>query len=71
MGLKAAIETIDNRMDFRNYMQNYLYARGNVPRPQLRREGPADEGFVRHFQVALNSHVSNPTHSYHLCLLIS
>ena len=46
MGLKALIESIDNRADFKTYMQNYAYARGGgVPRGP-RREGPAEEGFV-------------------------
>ena len=45
-GLKATIETIDNRGDFKTYMQNYAYARGNAPPRGPRREGPSDEGFV-------------------------
>ena len=45
-GLKALIESIDNRADFKTYMQNYAYARGGAPRGP-RREGPAEEGFVR------------------------
>lgn len=47
LGLKATIETIDNRGDFKTYMQNYAYARGNAPPRGPRREGPSDEGFVR------------------------
>lgn len=46
-GLKGTIETIDNRTDFRNYMQNYAFARGGNNVRVLRREGPRDEGFVR------------------------
>jgi len=46
LGLKATIETIDNRGDFKTYMQNYAYARGNAPPRGPRREGPSDEGFV-------------------------
>jgi len=46
LGLKGTIETIDNRGDFKTYMQNYAYARGNAPPRGPRREGPSDEGFV-------------------------
>ncbi|KIM44840.1 hypothetical protein M413DRAFT_66838 [Hebeloma cylindrosporum] len=46
LGLKATIETIDNRGDFKTYMQNYAYARGNAPPRGPRREGPTDEGFL-------------------------
>jgi len=46
IGLKATIETIDNRGDFKTFMQNYVYARGSTIKGP-RREGPADEGFVR------------------------
>lgn len=45
-GLKGTIETIDNRTDFRNYMQNYAFARGGNNVRVLRREGPRDEGFL-------------------------
>ena len=45
-GLKATIETIDNRGDFKTFMQHYVYARGSAIKGP-RREGPADEGFVR------------------------
>ncbi|KAG8215039.1 Rho GTPase activation protein [Butyriboletus roseoflavus] len=44
-GLKALIESIDNRADFKTYMQNYAYAHGGAPRGP-RREGPAEEGFL-------------------------
>ena len=47
LGLKASIETIDNRGDFKVYMQNYAYARG--PHRGPRREGPPDEGFVSQY----------------------
>ncbi|KAF9477751.1 GTPase activating protein [Pholiota conissans] len=46
IGLKATIETIDNRGDFKTYMQNYAFARGNAPSRGPRREGPSDEGFL-------------------------
>ncbi|KAG5641792.1 hypothetical protein DXG03_004178 [Asterophora parasitica] len=45
LGLKASFETIDNRGDFRTYMQHYAYARGGAVRGP-RREGPSDEGFL-------------------------
>lgn len=43
-GLKGIFEGIDNRTDFKSYMQNYAVARGTPKGP--RREGPYDEGFV-------------------------
>ncbi|KAF8801325.1 RhoGAP-domain-containing protein [Phlegmacium glaucopus] len=46
LGLKATIETIDNRSDFKTYMQNYAFARGSAPPRGPRREGPYDEGFL-------------------------
>ncbi|KAF5353151.1 hypothetical protein D9758_008738 [Tetrapyrgos nigripes] len=45
LGLKTAIEMIDNRGDFKTYMQNYAYAHGNNNRGP-RREGPPEEGFL-------------------------
>lgn len=44
-GLKTVIESIDNRGDFKVFMQNYAYAHGGQVRGP-RREGPPDEGFV-------------------------
>ncbi|KAF5383545.1 hypothetical protein D9615_003740 [Tricholomella constricta] len=46
LGLKASIETIDNRSDFRTYMQHYAYARGGSVARGPRREGPSEEGFL-------------------------
>ncbi|KXN87662.1 RHO GTPase-activating protein RGD1 [Leucoagaricus sp. SymC.cos] len=46
LGLKATIETIDNRSDFKNYMQNYVYARGSGAPRGPRREGPPEDGFL-------------------------
>jgi hypothetical protein len=46
VGLKSAIEAIDNRTDFRNYMQNYAFARGGNVHRGPRRDGPLDEGFL-------------------------
>jgi len=43
-GLKAIFENIDNRNDFKTYMQNYAVAR-NIPKGP-RREGLYDEGYV-------------------------
>lgn len=44
-GLKSTFEAIDNRADFRIYMQNYAYAHGGVQRGP-RRTGPEHEGFL-------------------------
>ncbi|KAG1899468.1 Rho GTPase activation protein [Suillus fuscotomentosus] len=46
IGLKSTIESIDNRADFKIYMQNYAYARGGTAPRGPRREGPAEEGFL-------------------------
>ncbi|KAG1732356.1 Rho GTPase activation protein [Suillus lakei] len=46
IGLKSTIESIDNRADFKIYMQNYAYARGGAAPRGPRREGPAEEGFL-------------------------
>ncbi|GAW03253.1 hypothetical protein LENED_004962 [Lentinula edodes] len=54
-GLKTAIEAIDNRGDFRTYMQNYAYAHSVSPNRGPRREGPSDEGFL----PPLSSHNSD------------
>ncbi|KAF8517885.1 RhoGAP-domain-containing protein [Hysterangium stoloniferum] len=45
-GLRGAIDLIDNRADFRVYMQNYAVAHTNTGQRGLRREGPWQEGFV-------------------------
>ncbi|KAI0294306.1 RhoGAP-domain-containing protein [Multifurca ochricompacta] len=57
-GLKPTIESIDNRSDFKVYMQNYAYAHGGVQRGP-RRTGPEHEGFL----PPLPQHVDrmNPT----------
>ncbi|KAN0062628.1 Rho GTPase-activating protein [Thecaphora frezii] len=44
-GLKAAVEAIDNRGDFKSYMQNYQVVHGSSYRGP-RREGPYEEGFL-------------------------
>lgn len=45
-GMKATVEAIDNRADFKTYMQNYAYAHGGQAYRGPRREGPSDEGYV-------------------------
>lgn len=40
VGLKATIETIDNRGDFQKFMAAYQLARGTVPR---RKQNPSEE----------------------------
>ncbi|KAH8111067.1 RhoGAP-domain-containing protein [Phellopilus nigrolimitatus] len=45
-GLKATIEFIDNRTDFKTYMQNYAYAHGGQAQRGPRRDGPWEEGFL-------------------------
>ncbi|KAF7308512.1 hypothetical protein HMN09_00700300 [Mycena chlorophos] len=45
-GLKATLEMIDNRGDFKAYMQNYAYVRGPATPRGPRREGPSEEGFL-------------------------
>lgn len=59
LGLKASIETIDNRGDFKVYMQNYAYARGPAVHRGPRREGPSDEGFVGRHPFLLISKLSH------------
>ncbi|KAH9987508.1 GTPase activating protein [Russula vinacea] len=57
-GIKPTIESIDNRSDFKVYMQNYAYAHGGVQRGP-RRTGPEHEGFL----PPLPQHIdrTNPT----------
>ncbi|KAJ7224270.1 Rho GTPase activation protein [Mycena pura] len=45
-GLKATLEMIDNRGDFKTYMQNYAFVRGPATPRVPRRDGPAEEGFL-------------------------
>ena len=59
-GLKATIESIDNRSDFKIYMQNYAYARGGVPVRGPRRDGPAEEGFVSRELSPVDQHSEAP-----------
>lgn len=46
-GLKAIAESIDNREDFKKFMQNYAVSFASSGQRVLRREGPPEEGFVR------------------------
>ncbi|KAG8718042.1 hypothetical protein FRC08_006076 [Ceratobasidium sp. 394] len=43
-GIKLTVESIDNRTDFKVYMQNYAVAHGAPKGP--RRDGPAEDGFL-------------------------
>ena len=46
-GLKALAESIDNKDDFKSFMQNYAVSFAASGQKVLRREGPPEEGFVR------------------------
>ena len=46
-GLKATMESIDNRSDFKLWMHAYVYAHGGQNNRGPRRNGPQEEGFVR------------------------
>ncbi|CUA74628.1 Breakpoint cluster region protein [Rhizoctonia solani] len=60
-GIKLTIESIDNRTDFKVYMQNYAVAHGAPKGP--RREGPAEDGFLPPLPTldTVQSHVSSST----------
>ncbi|KAG8691730.1 hypothetical protein FRC11_011593, partial [Ceratobasidium sp. 423] len=60
-GIKLTIESIDNRTDFKVYMQNYAVAHGAPKGP--RREGPAEDGFLPPLPTldTVQSHVSTST----------
>ncbi|KAH7097534.1 RhoGAP-domain-containing protein [Auriculariales sp. MPI-PUGE-AT-0066] len=59
-GLRPTFQAIDNRNDFRSYMQNYAVAYTGPRGP--RRDGPADEGFVNpRPQLVLSSSGSSST----------
>jgi hypothetical protein len=57
-GLKPTIESIDNRSDFKVYMQNYAYAHGGVQRGP-RRTGPEHEGFVSRALITVHPMQTN------------
>lgn len=46
-GMKSISESIDNREDFKKFMQNYAVSFAASGQRVLRREGPPEEGFVR------------------------
>lgn len=52
-GLKAIFEAIDNRTDFKNYMQNYAVARGAPKGP--RRDGQYEDGYVRRHPLCVKT----------------
>lgn len=56
-GLREAIEVIDNRADFKVYMQNYAVAHASSGQKVLRREGPWQEGFVRPLMLTSCFHI--------------
>ncbi|EJD07593.1 RhoGAP-domain-containing protein [Fomitiporia mediterranea MF3/22] len=62
-GLKSIIESIDNRADFKVYMQNYAYAHGGQAHRGPKRDGPWEEGFVPPLPSYANTDkvYSNPT----------
>ncbi|GJJ11509.1 hypothetical protein Clacol_005742 [Clathrus columnatus] len=60
LGLRSAVEIIDNRGDFRVYMQNYAVAHATSGQRVPRREGPWQEGFVQlQQQQLLQAHNNN------------
>ncbi|KAI0832078.1 hypothetical protein BC628DRAFT_1311246 [Trametes gibbosa] len=62
-GLKATMESIDNRTDFKTYMQAYVYAHGGTSRGP-RRTGPADEGFLPPMPALHHHPGSSPSPSH-------
>nr|VWO96468.1 Uncharacterized protein [Ganoderma boninense] len=46
LGLKATMESVDNRADFKIWMHSYVYAHGGSNNRGPRRNGPQDEGFL-------------------------
>lgn len=53
-GLKSIAESIDNREDFKKFMQNYAVSFASSGQRVLRREGPPEEGFVRVSRLSLD-----------------
>lgn len=60
MGLRASLETIDNRSDFKTYMQHYAFAHGGANYTGPRRRGPESEGFVSPRPQELRASYSKP-----------
>ncbi|MCO5608113.1 hypothetical protein L7F22_062318 [Adiantum nelumboides] len=58
VGLKAAAEAIDNRSDFKTFMQNYQVAHARDYKGP-RREGPYEEGFVPTLPTASTTGAAN------------
>ncbi|KZT66142.1 RhoGAP-domain-containing protein [Daedalea quercina L-15889] len=61
-GLKATLESIDSRSDFKTYMQNYAFAHGGANNKGPRRNGPQEEGFLPPI-AALSPHAGSPSTS--------
>lgn len=59
-GLKGAAESIDNRTDFKSFMQYFIVAKGNVGPRGPRREGLYEEGYVRLSSLAPSPRRSRP-----------
>ena len=58
-GLKAVIESIDNRADLNHFMTNYAIAHEGSSN-RIRRDGPREEGYVRLQQLIAASHLPTP-----------
>ena len=69
-GLKAIMESIDNRTDFKTFMQAYIYAHGGTNTRGPRRNGPQDEGFVSVLDVLTNFLVLVLIHSFSFRLFL-
>ncbi|OBZ66849.1 Rho GTPase-activating protein 23 [Grifola frondosa] len=63
-GLKATMESIDNRSDFKTYMQNYAYAHGGTNTRGPRRDGPRDEGYLPPIPPLQHHSMSSPSPSH-------
>ncbi|KAI0918052.1 hypothetical protein AcV5_002832 [Taiwanofungus camphoratus] len=63
-GLKAIIESIDSRSDFKTYMQNYAFAHGGSNSRGPRRDGPREEGFLPPIPALAPLGTSSPSTSH-------
>ncbi|KAI0690321.1 Rho GTPase activation protein [Cytidiella melzeri] len=67
-GLKAIIESIDNRSDFKTYMQHYAFAHGGMNSRGPKREGPREDGYLPTLSAMAATHHSasspNTSHSH-------
>ncbi|SNX87055.1 related to GTPase-activating protein beta-chimerin [Melanopsichium pennsylvanicum] len=59
-GLKGTVEAIDNRADFKSYMDNYQIAHGRDYKGP-RREGPYEEGFINTLGMAKTAATATAT----------